>query len=148
MKVIFLKDVLGIAQRDDVREVAEGYARNFLFPRNLAERADSANLKNLEQRKVRHEREREAELKDAQELAQKIEGLEIRIQAKASEEGTLFGAVSPSMIISQLSKLGYPQIKKGSVVLSEPIKRVGEYQATIALDHGIEATVKIVVEEE
>lgn len=146
MKVIFLKDIPGVAKRDDVREVAEGYARNFLFPRHLAERADETNLKTLEQRKVQHEREREAELKDAQALAQRIEGLEIRLQAKASEEGTLFGAISPAMIAAKLGELGYAEIKKSSVVLSEPIKRVGEYNATIALDHGIEAAVRVIVE--
>lgn len=147
MKVIFLQNVPGIAERDDVREVAEGYARNFLFPRKLAERADAQTLKNLEERKVRHQRERETELKEAQALAQKIEGLEIRIQAKVSDEGTLFGAISPAMIASELAKLGYAQIKKGSVVVSEPIKRVGEYEITIALEHGIEANMKLIVEE-
>lgn len=147
MKVIFLHDVSGVAKRDEVREVAEGYARNFLFPRQLAERTDAAALKNLEERKARHERERETELKEAQALAQKIEGLEIHIQAKASEEGTLFGAISPLMIAAELAKLGYAEIKKRSVILPEPIKRIGEYEATIALEHGIEANVKIIVEQ-
>jgi large subunit ribosomal protein L9 len=146
MKVIFLKDVPGIAKRDEVREVAEGYARNFLFVRGLAERADSAALKTLEERKVRHERDKEAELKEAQALAQKIEGLEIRIQAKASDEGTLFGAISPNMIVSRLTEMGYSEIKKGSVTISEPIKRAGEYEATVGLDHGIEASIRVIVE--
>lgn len=148
MKVIFLHNVPGVAERDDVREVAEGYARNFLFPRNLAERADAARLKNLEERKVRHEREREAELKEAQALAQKMEGAEIHIQAKASEEGTLFGSVSPAMISSELAKRGYAEIKKSSVILPEPTKRIGEYEAKIALEHGIEANIRVIIEPE
>lgn len=148
MKVIFLQDVENVGKRDEVKDVAEGYARNFLFPRALAELADDRALTMLEERKVRRQREAEEELKRAQALAQQLDGLELKFVQRAGEDGKLFGSVTKAMITEKINELGHGEIKKEAVGLDEAIKEVGEYPIAISLEHGLEANVRVVVEAE
>ena len=146
MQVIFLQDVENVGKRDEVKDVAEGYARNFLFPRKLAELSDERALAELEARKARRAAEAEEELKRAQALARQLEGAEIRIVEKAGEDGKLFGSVTKAAIAEKINGLGHGEIKKEAVGLDEPIKEAGEYAVTISLDHGLEANIRVVVD--
>lgn len=148
MKVILLQDIKDLGRKDEVKEVAEGFARNFLFPRELAEAATEGTMKALEERRGQRAASAEADLQATQELAQRLEGAEIRIARKADEGGGLFGSVTKAAIAEELTKLGFGEVKKDQPKLEEPIKEVGEYTVELALDHGLEATIRVIVEAE
>ncbi|MDP3794775.1 MAG: 50S ribosomal protein L9 [bacterium] len=148
MKVILRQDIKDIGKRDEVKDVAEGFARNFLFPRQLAEAAGDAALQSLKERQARATSQAEADLAETQTLAQRLDNLELRLARKADEDGTLYGSVTKAIIAEELTKLDYGEIKKDSVVLDEPIKTVGECTVALTLPHGLEATIRVVVDRE
>jgi large subunit ribosomal protein L9 len=147
MKVILLKDVEKLGQKGDVKEVADGYARNFLIPNKLAVLATKAELVKLEEQKKIEAQKAEEELVHFQEIASQIDGLELEIPAKVSEDGKLFGAVAASQIAEKLKEKGF-EIKKEQIKTGEPIKEIGEYEATVEFPHNLEAKIKIIVVEE
>ena len=147
MKVIILKETGGLGKVGEVKEVANGYARNFLIPKGIAKPATENAEKEIEILKEALAKKSEEELKLAEELAEKLEGLSIEISAKADEGGKLFGAISQSDIAKALKEKGF-KIEKNKINISEPIKEIGEYEVMISLDHGLEARVEIVVVKE
>jgi len=156
MKIILLKDVEKLGKKNDIKNVADGYARNFLIPKKLAVLATKSEIAKLaEQKKIEAEKAEE-ELKLYQELASQIDGLELEISAKIAEEGKLFGTVTTSQIAEKLkenlsgSKALQEglEIKKEQVKLEQPIKEIGEYEATIEFPHNLEVKVKVIVVEE
>ena len=146
MKVVLKQKVENVGETGEVKDVADGFARNFLIPNGLAEPATKENILKAEDSKKQQEKEQSDELKQTQGLAQKIDGEEFLIKAKA-KEGKLFGSVDASVIAEKLKESDI-KIEESSIELKEPIKEVGEYQIKINFNHGIEATVKIVVEKE
>ena len=156
MKIILLKDVEKLGKKNDIKNVADGYARNFLIPKKLAVLATKSEIAKLaEQKKIEAEKAEE-ELKLYQELASQVDGLELEISAKIAEEGKLFGTVTTSQIAEKLkenlsgSKALQEglEIKKEQVKLEQPIKEIGEYEATIEFPHNLEVKVKVIVVEE
>lgn len=147
MKVIFLQDVQGVANKGDVKEVAPGHAQNFLFPQGLAAVATREALIALETEKKRREKDALADLNRVEALVQKFDGYELEITAKVSPTGTLYAAVTPERIIEELKRHGF-EVTRANVVLPDghPIKETGEYDATVVLEHGLEAEIKIIVE--
>ena len=142
LKVVFRSDVRGIAQAGDVKQVSPGYARNYLFPRNLAFAATDATLRQWESERqgwlAKAARQREL----TQGLAQTIEAAECRISAKAGPEGRLFGSVSRQEIAETLAKQGIA-VDKRSIQLSEPIRQVGILSVPLRLPGGIQAQLKV-----
>ena len=142
MKVVFREDVRGIAQAGDVKTVAPGYARNYLFPRRLATPATGAALRQWESERqgmlARAARLREA----AQTLAQRIESVTCTIAAKAGPEGRLFGSVGRGEIVAALAKDGI-QLDKRSLALPEPLKQIGNATVGVRLGSGVQAQLKI-----
>lgn len=132
MKVILLKDVRGVGQRGDVRDVADGYAMNALFPKQLAEPATPEKIKQLEAGR----QAQEAQLQQAEaELTRKIEmlrGKKITIPARATEKGGLFKAVAPKDIAKALLAEHSLDIPEGAIELPQPIKTLGEHIATLS----------------
>lgn len=147
MKVILLKNVNGLGKIGEVKEVAPGYARNFLIPQGLAEAATEQAVAQIEQMKEAARRKVEFELKTFQELAEKLEGVEIVIKAKAEEGGKLYGSVSEEQIVSKLKEKGF-DIKKKQIVLEKPIKDLGGHEVLVQLNHGLEAKIYVMVAEE
>lgn len=147
MRVILLQDIEKLGKKYEVKEVANGYARNFLFPKGLAEPATESALKELEAKKAALELVAEADLKITEELVANLDGQEIEITAKIDEEGKLYGSITPLRIVKALQKKGF-DIKKSQVKLEEPIKDVGEYDVVIEFPHGLEAKIKVIVAEE
>ncbi len=143
MQVILIQNVPGLGRIDDVKEASEGYARNFLFAKNLAVPATPKMLKELEARKNRQVKDTEEELREQQSLADKLEGREVIIKEKTSEAGALYGAVGPQKIAEALAKLGFT-IDKNQIIM-KPIKEVGQYTANIKFSHGLEAEINIIV---
>jgi large subunit ribosomal protein L9 len=147
MKVILLKDVNKLGKMGDAKEVAEGYGRNFLIPRGLAKVATEQAVAQIEETRKAAERKAESELNKFQELAEKLEGVEIVIKAKAEEGGKLYGSVGEEQIVSKLKEGGF-DIKKEQIVLEKPIKDLGGHEVVIQLNHGLEARIYVTVAEE
>jgi len=147
MKIILLRDVEKLGKKYDVKDVADGHARNFLIPQGLAKPATGVALREIETEKATAELAAELDLKKTEETVQELDGQEIEIQAKIGDDGKLFGSITPLKITKAIQEKGF-DIKKNQVKLEEPIKEVGEYEITLELDHGLEAKIKIIVTEE
>src|SRR2546428_7460812 len=126
MKVVFIKSVEH-HKPGDVKEVADGYARNFLLPRGLAQAATADALKNLEARREAEVKRVEHEQAEAEALAKQIEGLTLKLAVKVGAQKRLHGSVTAQDVSHQLKKQHKLDLDKRDVDLAEPIKRVGEY---------------------
>jgi len=147
MRVIILQDVENLGKQGDVKEVADGYARNFLLPNKLAKLATDTALEELEKIKGLEAKKAEEALKHTQKIVSQIDGQEIEILVKGKETGEIYGSVTPFKISQALKKKGF-DIKKTQVIIKEPIKKIGEYPVIINFDHGLEAEIKAIVAEE
>src|SRR5262250_2553891 len=132
MKVILLDDVTKLGRRGDVRDVSDGYARNFLIPKKLALSATSGNLNNLEHIKKQQDAKAGRIKDDADALRRRIEGLTYEERRQASEEGKLFGSVTSQDLVEFLDKHGV-KVERKRVQLDEPIKALGEAVVVIRL---------------
>ena len=146
MKVVLLAEIKALGKKGDIKEVSDGYARNFLLPKKLAEIATVQAIKKSEEEKKKHEEAAKAELEKTEFLAESLQGKEIYIRAK-EKDGKLFGSIAAKAIVKELQKEN-PQIQEKSVILPEPIKELGEYEVKIELDHGIETSIMVIVESE
>lgn len=148
MKVILLQDVKGQGKKGDVVNVSDGYARNFLFPKNLAAEATTGNMKTLEQQNKAKQLKKQQELDEAKELAAKIEKLTVEIKAKAGEGGRLFGSVTSKDIIEAVEKNYKMKLDKKKLVLPDPIRELGVKNLEIKVYPGVVAKLKVQVTEE
>lgn len=147
MKVIFMQDVKGKGKKGEVKNVAEGYAHNFLFPRNLAVEANAANMNVLKQQQKSEEKRKEEEKHEAQLLQKKLEAKEITLKAKSGEGGRLFGSITSKQIADLLKKEGII-IDKRKIDLAEPIRALGVTKVVVKLHPEISATLSVHVVEE
>ena len=144
MKVILMTDVPALGQRGETRDVANGYARNFLLPRKLAVEATAANLKNVEHLKRQRAKEDDRALEAAKALAARIEGLTLSVTARASEDGRLYGSVSSQDVLEFLEK-NQVTVEKRRIQLDDPIKAVGDYQVPVRLLGDVTASLTVSV---
>ncbi len=147
MRVILLKSIENLGEKGDVKEVANGYARNFLLPNNLVKPATKKALEELKKQKELVAQKAEQELKGIELFVSQVDGQEIEIPMKLKEDGKIYGSITPFKISQALKKKGF-DIKKAQVILKEPVKKLGEYPVTINFDHGLEAEAKVIVSEE
>jgi len=147
MKIILLQDVENLGKKDEIKEVADGYARNFLLPKKLAIIATKGAIKQLELKKEIEAKKAEKELMKIQEIAKNLDGLEIEIPVKIDENGQIYGSITALKLSKILKEKGF-DISKKQIKLEEPIKEVGEYDIVVELPHGLEAKVKVIVIEE
>ena len=151
MRVILLQDIKNLGKKYEVKEVKDGYARNFLIPKGLAEFATEKNLKKTETQRETEiketETEEEEELKNIQGLASKLDGVELIIPVKVGNEGQLFESINKQKIIDGLKELGF-SLKRSQVILEEPIKELGEFPVKIGFKHNLEAEIRAIVTEE
>ncbi len=143
MKVIFIEDVPNIARVGQTRTVADGYARNYLFPRKLAVLADSQAATAIEAQLKKKVKQRELEDAEMAELAKKIEGIEITLEAKVGEKEKLYGSITSADIAEALSKVAGNEIDKKKIDLPEPIKQAGSFDVTVKLAHEISTVIKV-----
>jgi len=143
MKVILKKDVKSLGKKDQSVEVAEGYARNYLFPRDLAVAANQGNLKNLKQKKASQEKKEEKIIAEAKALASKLEKLTVDIATKVGEGGRLYGSVTTKEIVQTLNKNHGIKLDKRKIETKEPIKGLGVTNVTIKLHPEVQAEFKV-----
>ena len=147
MKVILQQDVRGQGKKGQLVEVSDGYARNFLLPKKLAVIATAENLNTMKQQEKARKAQEAAEKAEAEATAKKLEGLMVKIPAKAGEGGRLFGAVTAKEVSEALSDQFGVNIPKARLVLDEPIKSCGGYQIRAKLGYEVSGTVNVVVVE-
>jgi large subunit ribosomal protein L9 len=143
MKVILIADVPGLGRIDDIKDVSDGYAANFLFPRHLAVLASSKAVKDLSDGRRRKEKEAEHELRDLQSLASRLDGLALQFTEKINEAGLLYAAVGPQKIVDVLNKMGLAITK--NQILGKPLKEPGDYEVAVKLKHGLEAKINVTI---
>jgi len=144
MKVILLDDVGTLGHRGEVREVSDGYARNFLIPQKRALTATPGNLKNLAHIKSQQEAKASRIKAEAESLRARIEALVCEERRQASEDGKLFGSVTTQDLADFLARQNI-QIEKRRILVEEPIKGLGEFVVPIRLHPEVTAQLKVVV---
>jgi large subunit ribosomal protein L9 len=146
MKVILSKDVQGTGKAGEVKDVADGYARNYLIPRKLAIPATGGALKNVEQKKAAEEKKAATEEAAARALADRLTSAPVVLTAKVGDQGRLYGSITNGDIADQLSaQLGQP-IDRRKIELDEPIRQLGTFEVTIRLHRAVSASVKVDVQ--
>ena len=138
MKVILLKDVKGTGKKNEVKEVSDGYARNYLLPKKLAVPADNTNMKELKAQK---------EYEAAVELGKKMEELNVVIYAKAGDGGRLFGSITSKDIAEQIKKQHNIEVDKRKITLDEPIRVLGSRFVDIKIHQKVTTRLRVDVKE-
>ena len=144
MKVILKTDVKGLGREGDLKEVKDGYARNFLLPTGKAVLADRGAVANWERHREQREERDRALRGDAEATAEKLNGLRIEIPVKAGERGRLFGAVTSHQVAAAISREGV-EIDRHDLHLRGPIKALGDYKVDVRIMPGVDAVVSLAV---
>ncbi len=148
MKVVFLQDLSTKVKQGEIGEVADGYARNFLFPRGLALPATPSAIKAA---KIQSEKDAQRLARQREELtalAQRLEAKEVYFKARVGEKDRLHGSITNADIAKELSKVMDVEIDKKKIELAEPLKTLGSHEVTINLAKEIEAKIKVIISEE
>ncbi|ETP66994.1 50S ribosomal protein L9 [Planococcus glaciei] len=148
MRVVFLKDVKGKGKKGEVKNVADGYAHNFLLKNNLAKEADQAAISQLAGQKKKQEKEAAQELEDAKALKEKLESLTIELKAKSGEGGRLFGSITTKQVATALEKAHGIKLDKRKMELDDAIRALGYTNVPVKLHQDVTATLKVHVTEE
>jgi large subunit ribosomal protein L9 len=143
MKIILLQDVKNLGKKNDVKEVSDGYARNFLFPKKLAEPATEAAVKKAEIKKTQEKSLKESENDALKSLAEKLKNIKIILKAK-EKKGKLFGSITAKEIAKEIQKENLAVPEK-CIILDEAIKKIGEYEIKIVLAPEIKTVIKLEV---
>ena len=147
MKVILLKDVKGTGKKGEVKEVSDGYARNFLLPKKMAVVADNTAVKELNEKNKAAENKAQKEYEEAVELGKKMEDMSVTIYSKAGEGGRLFGSITSKDIAEQLKKQHDIVIDKRKVLLNEPIRALGSTNVEIKIHQKVVTKIRVDVRE-
>lgn len=145
MKVVLLQDVKAQGKKDDIVEVSEGYARNFLFPKKLAIPADAKAINDIKNKKSSEAHKIELERIAAREIAEKLNQTTVKIVAEAGKDGKFYGAVTSKDIAEALKTQARIEVDKRKVILDSPIKAFGTYKVDIKLYQEISGRVTIMV---
>lgn len=148
MKVVFLKDVKGKGKKGEIKNVADGYAHNFLLKNKLAVEANTAAISALEGQKKKSEKEAAEELAEAKKLKEVLEQLTVELKAKSGSDGRLFGSVTTKQIAAQLEKSHSIKLDKRKMELDDAIRALGYTNVPVKLHHEVVATLKVQVTEE
>ena len=148
MKVIFNTDVRGQGKKGELKEVSDGYARNYLLPRKLASEATADNINALKLKERARARQIELDKAQAKANAEKLEGVQVIIRARAGEKGRLFGAVTNAEISRALSEQFGIEVEKNKIVQGDPIKTFGAYTVKAKLGFEISGNINLLVVEE
>jgi large subunit ribosomal protein L9 len=148
MKIVFLKDVSSKGKAGEIREVADGYARNFLFPRGLALPATQEAIKSAKAKAEENARRQSHLQEELSELAKLIDGKEVYFKARAGEKGQLHGSITSADIAKELSKLANVEIDKKKIELDEPLRHLGSHEVKISFSKEVEAKIQVIIEEE
>ncbi|MDY6911694.1 MAG: 50S ribosomal protein L9 [Chloroflexota bacterium] len=145
MRVVFVQDVPDVGQVGDVKDVANGHARNYLFPKGFAVLATPDELKRIEARKKAALKLRAEQQEGAQGIAQSLEEVSLAFSKRAGSKGNMYGSVSATAIYQELKNLGH-KVEKPMIKLDEPIRKFGTHEVQINLMKDVTATIKVVIE--
>ena len=148
MKVILVKDVKGLGEKESLVNVSDGYARNYLIPKGLACLSNPKNLNVMKAKNKAMEAKKEKEIEEAKSLADKLNQSSITIKAKAGENGKLFGSITSKDISEKIKSMHNLDIDKRKIVLDEPLKSMGEFNIEIKIYPEISAELKVYIENE
>ena len=147
MKVIFLKDVKGTAKKGEIKEVSDGYARNFPLAKGHAKEASQTNLNDHRQQEKAREIKIQKEEEEAVELGSKLKDVKVTIYAKSGEGGKLFGAITSKDIADQMKKQHNVEFDKRKILLTEPIKSLGTMNVEIKLHPKVSTSITVEIKE-
>jgi len=148
MKVIFLKDVKGKGKKGEVKNVADGYAHNFLLKNNLAVEANQGAISALDGQKRKEDKQAEQVREEAKELKVKLEKITVELKAKSGEGGRLFGSITTKQVAEQLQKMTGIKLDKRKMELDDAIRGLGYTDIPVKLHQEVTATLKVHVTEE
>jgi large subunit ribosomal protein L9 len=148
MKVVFIEDVSAKEKRGDIKDVSDGYARNYLLPRGLALPATPSAMKSAQKIAEERERKRARQHDEYLELARQIDGKELHFKAKSSSKGTLHGSITGTDIAEQLSKLIAVDVDKKKIALKGYLHKVGEHEVEVIFSKDAAAKIKVIIETE
>ena len=143
MKVILLDNIKGVGKKDEIINAADGYARNYLFFKILAVEANSENLSKLNNKKEAASYKKDVEKKNAEELAQRLKGIMLKVKVKSGENGKIFGGVTAKEISENLRVQYDLDIDKKKIELKDTIKTIGEFTVPIKLFEGVIGSLKV-----
>ena len=143
MKVILKADIKGVGKKNEVINASDGYARNFLFPKNLAVEANAENMSKLQAQKDSTQFRKDTEKEDAKKVAEKLTKIMVKVEVKAGENGKIFGGVSAKDIAENLEKQHKIKIDKKKVDLKETIKTLGVHLVDVKLYEGVSGKIKV-----
>jgi large subunit ribosomal protein L9 len=143
MKVILLKDVENLGRTGDVKEVARGYARNYLLPKGMVVEATAGQMKRVETLQRQREKEDAKRLSEAQTLAQRLEALEVTVSARTGEQGRLFGSVTNQDVAAALIEQHGIELDRRDVELADPIRTLGTHQVNVRLGGNVQAQLRV-----
>jgi len=148
MKVLLLKDVSKLGKSGEIKEVSDGYARNYLIPKNLAVEATGGYIKHIEETKKIEDKKKENLKKRSEEILEKLKGAKIEIKTKAGEQGKLFGAVTAQNISEKIEKLLGEQFDKTWFDEKVNIKELGTHTLKVKLPQGVRGEIKVEIKSE
>lgn len=143
MKVILKADIKGVGKKDQIINASDGYARNFLFPKNLAVEANAENMSKLKSKKEATQFKKDVQKEEAEKIADKLSKITLRINVKVGENGKVFGGVSAKEIAENLAEKYKIKIDKKKIELKETIKTLGTKDVNIKLYEGVVGTLKV-----
>ena len=147
MKVILLADIKGVGKKDEVINSSDGYARNFLFPKKLAVEANAENMSKLKAKNDSNAYKKSVEKEEAQNIAEKLKNITLKVAVKAGENGKIFGSITSKEIADNLKEQYKIEIDKKKIDLKEPIKTLGSFPVNIKLYEGVIGTLKVQITE-
>lgn len=147
MKVIFLKDVKGTAKKGELKEVSDGYARNFLFPKGIAKEATTGTINDLKQQQTSEALKKEKAEQDARDLGEKMKSLKITMYSKAGEGGKLFGSITSKDVAERIKKDHSIEIDKRKILMDDHIKTLGEHTVNVKLHQNVTSSFTVQVKQ-
>jgi len=144
MKVVLLQDVRKIGRIYEIKEVADGYATNFLFPKNLAKKATKETVEWAMSHQKNIVEKAKNSLEETAKIISQMDGLEVEVLTKIGDKGQLFEKINSAKIVTVLKEMGF-DVKKNQIILEHDIKEVGEYEAKIVFDHNLECQIRVII---
>lgn len=148
VKIILRADVAGLGEEGDVKQVAGGYARNYLLPKRLAVPATKGNLKVLEQQRAQIEHKLEQRRTEARALADRLAGMALEFDVRVGEQGRLYGSITSQEIAARLKSEQGIELDRRSIELKEPLRSLGEFDVPVRVAHAVTAHLKVTLRDQ
>ena len=148
MKVVLTQEVKGLGQPGQIKEVADGYARNYLLPQGLATMATPGAVKEVEQRQAAERKRQEKLDQEMRSVGTKLDGTTVTVRSKVGEGGKLYGSITTQDVAEALEKQAGQSVDRRKIEIEEPVRHVGEYKIPVKLSKNVTATINLVVEGE